>query len=124
MKDPTPTGGWREALDCVDSLLSRTQAERDSYLGDLSQSNPDLHRRVRSLLDADREASKVGFLDVGLNGRPDGSEVALKAGAILGPYRIVSELGRGGMGEVWLAHRDDGLYQGEVAIKTLHPYFA
>jgi serine/threonine-protein kinase len=28
------------------------------------------------------------------------------------------------MGEVWLARRDDGLYEGEVAIKTLHPFFA
>ena len=28
------------------------------------------------------------------------------------------------MGEVWLASRDDGLYEGEVAIKTLHPYFS
>ncbi len=28
------------------------------------------------------------------------------------------------MGEVWLASRDDGLYEGHVAIKTLHPYFA
>lgn len=124
MKDPTPTGAWREALDCVDVLLSRTQAERDSYLGELSQSNPDLHRRVRSLLEADREASKVGFLDHGLNSGSGGSGTALRAGAMLGPYRIESELGRGGMGEVWLARRDDGLYQGEVAIKTLHPYFA
>src|SRR5690606_15976715 len=32
--------------------------------------------------------------------------------------------GEGGMGEVWLARRDDGLYQGEVAIKTLLPHFA
>ena len=28
------------------------------------------------------------------------------------------------MGEVWLASRDDGLYEGDVAIKTLHPYFS
>jgi serine/threonine protein kinase len=37
---------------------------------------------------------------------------------------MVRELGEGGMGEVWLAQRVDGIYQGEVAIKTLHPYFA
>ncbi len=49
---------------------------------------------------------------------------ALRADLRLGPYRIIRLLGEGGMGEVWLASRDDGLYEGQVAIKTLHPYFA
>ena len=48
----------------------------------------------------------------------------LRADSRLGPYRIIRLLGEGGMGEVWLASRDDGLYEGQVAIKTLHPYFA
>jgi eukaryotic-like serine/threonine-protein kinase len=37
----------------------------------------------------------------------------------VGPYRLVSLLGRGGMGEVYLAERDDGEYRSQVAIKLL-----
>ena len=40
-------------------------------------------------------------------------------GRRVGPYQLQSELGRGGMGSVWLAHRDDGRYEGRVAIKLL-----
>ena len=38
----------------------------------------------------------------------------------IGPYRLVCELGRGGMGTVHLAVRDDDEYRNAVAIKLLH----
>lgn len=37
----------------------------------------------------------------------------------IGPYRVLRELGRGGMGVVYLAERDDGQYRRRVAIKIL-----
>jgi eukaryotic-like serine/threonine-protein kinase len=42
------------------------------------------------------------------------------AGRRVGPYRLVSPLGEGGMAEVWLAERDDGAFKRQVAIKL--PY--
>jgi tetratricopeptide (TPR) repeat protein len=41
----------------------------------------------------------------------------------VGPYEIVRSLGRGGMGEVFVARRSDGAYEREVAIKRLHKGF-
>ncbi|MGE0440663.1 MAG: tetratricopeptide repeat protein [Gemmatimonadales bacterium] len=39
-------------------------------------------------------------------------------GTRIGPYQIIRELGRGGMGAVFLAERADGAYEGTVAIKV------
>jgi serine/threonine protein kinase len=50
-------------------------------------------------------------------GRRPAAARALKAGAQVGPYRLVRELGVGGMAEVWLAQRADGAYQRSVALK-------
>ena len=45
------------------------------------------------------------------------SEGRLEAGALVGAYRLISEIGRGGMGTVWLAERADGLVSRRVALK-------
>jgi serine/threonine-protein kinase len=119
---PNATGPWREALACLDEVLSRPEESRGAYLTELAKTRPDLHERVRALLEADALATRQGFLAEGA-ATPRAAS-ALREGLRLGPYRMVRELGEGGMGEVWLARRDDGIYQGEVAIKTLHPYFA
>jgi tetratricopeptide (TPR) repeat protein len=122
----TATGPWREALGIIDTLLGSTQPDRDQQLAELAKSRPDLHARVAALLEADLEANRVGFMQLNERATSGQSEAnaILRADSRLGPYRIVRELGSGGMGEVWLARRDDGLYEGEVAIKTLHPFFA
>jgi serine/threonine protein kinase/tetratricopeptide (TPR) repeat protein len=120
VRERPATRAWREALDQMDRLLQQAPPERDASLGALADSRPDLHPLVISLLDAEARASSSSFLDP----PPAASGAAVQAGVQLGPYRILSQIGSGGMGEVWLARRDDGLYDGEVAIKTLHPYFA
>lgn len=43
----------------------------------------------------------------------------IRADMRLGPWRLLRELGRGGMGAVWLAERDDGQFQQQVAIKLI-----
>src|SRR6185295_17674662 len=48
-------------------------------------------------------------------------ETATKEGARIGPYRILREIGHGGMGTVYLAERDDEHYHQQVAIKLIKP---
>ena len=45
--------------------------------------------------------------------------VALKSGERIGPYRIVREIGQGGMGAVYLGERDDADFTQRVAIKLI-----
>jgi serine/threonine-protein kinase len=44
----------------------------------------------------------------------------LQAGGLVGPYRLLREIGHGGMGTVWLATRDDAAPKREVALKLPH----
>lgn len=114
-----PTELWRDAFAQVDDLLQRTETERNRALADLAQSHPQLHSIVAALLEADRDAEMGSFLEPRRT-----TALVAEPEALLGPYRLIRRLGEGGMGEVWLAQRSDGLYEREVAIKTLHPQFA
>ena len=43
--------------------------------------------------------------------------IGLAAGSIVGAYRLIAEIGQGGMGTVWLAERTDALTKRRVALK-------
>lgn len=83
---------------------------------------------VLSLLDVyDRAADQTEGLEPALAARVLGGEPAddpeddTEPGRLIGPYRILRELGRGGMGVVYLAERADGAYEQQVAFKLLPP---
>ena len=54
----------------------------------------------------------------------DVPETALEAGTRFGAYQLERQVGIGGMGEVWLARRIDGRFEGAVALKVLHAHVA
>jgi serine/threonine protein kinase/tetratricopeptide (TPR) repeat protein len=120
---------WREALDWFDRLLPLSAEDRVRELASLSLSRPDLHPHVVTLLGADRAAEARGFLaghavanatidSIGLD------DDTLAPGARFGAYELERQLGCGGMGDVWLARRIDGRFEGEVALKVLHAHVA
>ncbi len=106
------------ALDCA--------APRRSAVLD-AEPDPGVRAAAASLLAALDSAD--GFLD-GLGDRPlslllgddsDGpaDRETLAAGDRVGVWRLVREVGRGGMGVVWLAERSDGAFAQHVALKML-----
>jgi serine/threonine-protein kinase len=101
--------------------------ERSAELGRILEEDPELAAAVAGLLAAD-DAAGEEFLADGLAGfAPDDLREALSdhgavsaaVGDRIGPYRLRTLLGRGGMGEVWEADRADGQFEQTVALKLL-----
>jgi serine/threonine protein kinase/tetratricopeptide (TPR) repeat protein len=116
---------WIRVESALDEALGRPTGERVAWLVTLGQTDPELRREVERLLGA-LDASP-GFLersaaamvpDLVATSLDEAPAAPAPAGAI-GPYRIVRELGRGGMGSVYLAERGDGEYRRLVAIKVV-----
>jgi serine/threonine-protein kinase len=113
---------WAEVRALFEELVDLPPGERRGRLAGLA--DRDLAERVARLLAADSEAGR--FLETpavavagGLfDGFAESADEAPPPGRI-GPYRVLGRLGRGGMGEVLLAERADGLFDQRVAIKLL-----
>jgi serine/threonine protein kinase len=111
------TERWHRASPHLDRLLDLLPAECDAYLRTLDADDPEAAADVRALLAEHRLLTTEAFLAVpALIHRP---EPAL-AGVTVGAYTLVSPIGYGGMGSVWLAERSDGRFTGRVAVKLLN----
>ena len=109
--DPTPDERAR-IEEIFEEALDVPARERADWLATRCANNASLRREVELLLAAHEQD---GVLDQPLSvPKRDPS-----AGRRIGPYRVIHELGRGGMGVVYLAERDDGTYRRRVAVKVL-----
>lgn len=106
---------WQQIKHVFAATLEHPAEERISYLRLACGADDELLAEVCSLLEA--EADTSGFT---VPPEHDSSSVEWK-GRRLGSYRIVSEIGRGGMSHVYKAVRDDDQYHKQVAIKLLRP---
>jgi non-specific serine/threonine protein kinase/serine/threonine-protein kinase len=95
--------------------------ERQRLLSSLTSENEDVRREVESLV-ASLEGAGTRFDHPAWQHTTQPSEPlapTLAAMARIGPYVLLREIGRGGMGAVYEAARADQAYEGRVAIKTV-----
>jgi serine/threonine-protein kinase len=111
---------WNRLSPLLDAALDLDPVEREAWLAALPPDQADLREELRELLSGRVAVETDDFL----NRLPEFSAapraLTLAAGDIVGPYRLLRELGAGGTATVWLAERDDGTIQRKVALKLLH----
>jgi len=120
---------WRQIDELLQSALECEPNERGALLDRACSGDPALRRQIEALITADAHAA--GFLEIPAlasdapsclaseDPPPGDADGDTFVGRHIGPYRIVREVGRGGMGAVYLAERADDRFQKRVAIKLI-----
>jgi WD40 repeat protein/serine/threonine protein kinase len=133
MEKPSASGSFLQSLSpaqfarisqLLDDSLDMSVEERLVWLADLERSDLESAGIVRTLLDLQSSSSSQALLEGNVvadlvGSLPDSDSILI--GRQFGPYRVLSLLGHGGMGSVWLAERVDGLFARQVALKLIHP---
>jgi tetratricopeptide (TPR) repeat protein len=101
----------------LDDVIDAGDAERRAWLQALPAEHRDLATALREALLPAQPAMTADLLPR-IPAADDTSPASgRRPGDLVGPYRLARPLGAGGMAEVWLAHRADGAFRREVALK-------
>jgi eukaryotic-like serine/threonine-protein kinase len=106
---------WQALSPYLDQALAMTDDVRSAWLSSLGEQDPALAAQLRALLDEHRVLAQEGFLENVRFALPRSTGLV---GQTLGPYTLVSQIGQGGMGSVWLAQQTTPL-QRQVALKLI-----
>ena len=123
---------WRQVKELLGAALECEPHQRPAFLAKACAGDAQLRAEVESLLTLEEEAAsfieapafEVSPHDIDTPTR--GYETSLStpppasiAGQRIGPYKVLREIGHGGMGAVYLASRADDQYRKQVAIKFI-----
>ena len=110
---------WQRINELFHAAIEREAGERSAFLAAACEGDGPLRLEIERLLTAHQRAVTLIGTSV-FNHRAVGEfDEPSAVGRQFGPYRIVRELGRGGMGAVYLAERADQQYEKRVAIKLV-----
>lgn len=99
------------ALQLLDEVLALAPVQRAAFMDSACGDDAALRAEVAALLAV--EQSSEGFLEPLVRAPRD------RSGERIGPWKLIRELGHGGMGTVYLAERADDLYTKRIALKLL-----
>jgi serine/threonine protein kinase len=108
---------WQALSPYLDRALAMTDDVRAAWLSSLGEQDPALATQLGRLLEEHRVLAQEGFLE---NRRFELPNATGLAGQTLGPYTLISQIGQGGMGSVWLARRSDGRFERQAAVKFVN----
>src|SRR5262249_10691299 len=117
------TEQWRKVRNLFEEALELEPSAQAEFLASKSDGDDEVRAQVTQMLRDHDEAADFLERPLGINA----SAVALAdesrqaAVRMIGPYRIVREVGRGGMSVVYLAERADDVYRKQVAVKLVWP---
>ncbi len=108
---------WRQVEAALRTALDLAPEDRSAWLS-REVGDAEVRAQVRSLLDADSAAG--GFLESMVGDELE--QFARSSGWVdrrVGPYRVIRQIGDGGMSTVYLAHRADAEFEQQVAVKVI-----
>ncbi|HEX4772355.1 MAG TPA: protein kinase [Bryobacteraceae bacterium] len=120
---PAAAGGnfgpdwWRQISPYLEHALTLSGDERTTWLGSLREHDLGMANRIQELLDEYDSLNESCFLEDFPSPLSGSGGVA---GQTVGAYKLISLLGEGGMGSVWLAERNDGRFERQAAVKFLN----
>jgi len=112
---------WQHVRAILDRAIELPVSERSRFIDQNCVDDPELRDEVESLLRSHEEAGSV-FLKhpaASLTTAALDPAKSSRIGCRIGVYQILTEIGHGGMGEVYRAVRADGQYEKAVAIKLV-----
>jgi serine/threonine-protein kinase len=111
----------------LDNALDLPPESRAAWLESLPPEHLHLASSLREMLsEAGQDETSLelpalpGYCEADLDDLAPDDTAGLSPDSIVGPYRLIRELGRGGMGSVWLAERTDGSLKRQIALKLPH----
>jgi len=104
---------WQKIEPLFHEAIGLSGEDLSRYLEKIEGQDPETAGELKNLLDSHFEAESFLVED-------SISDGIATPGEMVGPWKIVREIGHGGMSTVYLAERADGQFEREVAIKFLH----
>jgi len=116
---PLSPDRWRTLNPYLDEALAIPGERRAAWLADISTRHPALAADLETLIDEHEQHEDAGLLVQAAPRIQPRIEASSLEGEVFGAYRLLSDIGHGGMGSVWLAERCDGRFEGRAAVKLL-----
>ena len=109
---------WKKIESLFEKAIELNERERIEFLKKECGNDDELFQEINSLLEADLKSHPIFDSPTPTIEIPENLKYE---GKIIGSYKVIKQIGLGGMGSVYLAERADGQFEQKVALKLIKP---